>query len=177
METGMQQGFGESVSKLTNSRDMRHLKKTMSDMIPYKLKINIRDNRCCRERNAKFTQYALNPCEFSSGSSNRPVFGFGGGAREGLLLMGAPRDQISTEVDNITSLRLAIITITSPVSIGKGIEMMRGVATKMKAKGDGTFQVVKKTLECLAVSLGRRMHELRELFDYEGDVRHLRLRY
>ncbi|KAL6292075.1 hypothetical protein ACE6H2_000217 [Prunus campanulata] len=162
METGMWQGFGESVSKLISSGDMRHLKKTTSDTIPYKLKINIDiDNRSCGERNAKFMH----------GGSNGPVFSFGEGAREGPLLMGAPRDQISTEVDNIGRRRLVIITISSRVSIRKGIETMRRAVTKMKAKGDGTLQVAKKTLECLPVSLERRMQELRELVDCGGDLR------
>ncbi|KAL6285700.1 hypothetical protein ACE6H2_010090 [Prunus campanulata] len=162
METGMRQGFGESDNKLISNGDMRHLKKTMSDTIPYKLKINI---------NIGMPSSHSNPCEFSSGGSNGLIFGFGGGARDGSLLTGAPRDQISTKVDNIASRRLAIITITNPIRIRKGIEMMRGVTTKMKAKGDGTLQVAKKTLECLPVSLERRMHELRELIDCQGDIR------
>ncbi|CAL2266269.1 unnamed protein product [Prunus armeniaca] len=79
--------------------------------------------------------------------------------------------KIKLPQDNKTSGGLVVITITSPIRIGKGIEMQRGTMIEKKSMGDSTLQVANEAFQALQMRHSRAMHELRELVNREGDVR------
>lgn len=72
------------------------------------------------------------PIDFSGCGGNGPIFGFGGGSSNCLLLFRTPRDRIGSKENNISRSGSSIIRITGPIGICKCVKSARRILTEQE---------------------------------------------
>jgi hypothetical protein len=70
-----------------------------------------------RQRSVQFSQELSKPGSFSNGISNNTVFFFSTGARNRVLALGRPGDQVVAEEDNIARCGSAGVRTARPIGI------------------------------------------------------------
>ena len=132
---------------------------------------NVVAPQCWRwQRDVKLTEKRSDPEKLRCGVSNGFVFNFSTRASDGRLFLGAPRNKIVTEVDEISACRSTVRGVTRPVGIAEGREKDRRSVTKVKPMSDGAFKISKKMLEASPIMNLRRVHRSAGLINNIANV-------
>lgn len=78
-----------------------------------------------------------------------------------MLFAGAPRNEITAKIDNTDCGGCSIIMVAGPIHIKKSRQGSGARAFEKKTMVDGSFEVVKETLQSLPMNVRWLMHELR----------------
>lgn len=147
-------GLSKWIGKLVRSMNMRNTQFTSSNLISNEMEVNGNalhtrmehgvganisgtyivtiDDWSGWDWNFQLLKKIHDPIDFSGCGGNGPIFGFGGGSSNCLLLFITPRDRIGSKENNISWSGSSIIRITGPIGIRKCVKSARRILTEQE---------------------------------------------
>jgi hypothetical protein len=183
----------EDVSQLVSGGDEPNIKRTESNLLAHKVKINLDMLRAGVEHgigrqvrgtkvvtpqdrrlgliDAKLLQHRLYPNGLSSAVGEGLVLRLRTRTRNRRLLPRTPRHQIRTEEHCKTASGSAIIRTASPIGIGENTMSGGGGTPKTKTSGNGASNIPQDALNRLIMSGSGLRQVLTDLVDSKRQVR------